>query len=107
MTIFKIETFVNDKGQVIQAKLPVDDPVTMFVGSGALNIQQGGQVTQQVPFQFEIPGETIIEAFQNFDVAFESGRAKAEADVRKHIEAERRKILLAGAMNGHGRGVVG
>ena len=96
--IYRIETYVNDAGQAITAKYPMEGD-TQFVAQALLNFNAGGQ-QGQLPFTFEVPGETIEEAFGNFDLALESGKVKAEVDLRRQIAESQRKVIAVPGMNG-------
>jgi hypothetical protein len=94
--IFKIETYANDQGAVIQAKYGCEiapfggEPKLsppIFISGGFLQFHTP-QGPGQFPFQFEIPGVNVGEAFANYPAAFEAAKQKAAVDFRQQYAAE-------------------
>jgi hypothetical protein len=50
----------------------------------------------QIPFEFDIAGDTPEQAFAAYDVAGEAGAHIAEVDARAEIAKARRRVVIAG-----------
>jgi hypothetical protein len=96
--IYEQRQYVNDEGVSINGMEPVADlasngpglerPVTKYFAIGAIQVQDARSgATGQLQFRFEIPGDTIAQAFANFPEAFKTATEKAEADVAKQTAA--------------------
>lgn len=105
--IFEQRTFVDGAGRTIHGKYAVDEAESapLFFAACVMNMPlPGGQVAQS-QFQFEIPGATVAEAFENFQAALDQAKVKAEAQMREQLAGP--KIIVPNSMppkvNGAGR----
>jgi hypothetical protein len=96
MQIFKHETYADDNERIVHAKMPLDDEAPRFFGVG--HVPTGTDEFGQ--FEFVIPGETVEEAFANYDDALALGTQEAEKQVaaRKAKERSKPKIIQAAHM---------
>lgn len=109
MKISLEQTFVGDNGVRILCQTEVDDPTSIaFAGQAALQFPhpRTGQMTQS-PFMFPIPGDTVHEAFANYQTALDGAMERAKADLQNQIDAENYKLMIAKDIplmrNGHKR----
>jgi len=103
-TVFRLDTFINEKGQAITAKyaLPPDGqfgvPVLYEFTTVYRHMLPTPQGAMPIDVDVVIPGETPQQAFANFEKAV---REQAPELVRKRVEelkaAYQRATLAAGA----------
>lgn len=109
--IFEQKCFVNERGESINGRYAmvgllgnIDDMKTLpgpaFFAVAILNMPLPGGQTAQTQFQFDIPGATPEEAFENLPAAMEAGRVKAEAELRRQISGQ--NLIVPGGVPGPG-----
>jgi hypothetical protein len=101
MIIHRTEIFTSEEGQIIIGQMPVGEGSPKFQAEAQLNFMDGGRPLQ-FPFKFEIPGNSVEEAFANFPTAIASATEKAKVDLdqlkkQAKQEATRRKLLVGSA----------
>jgi hypothetical protein len=115
-TFYQQRQWLDSAGRGIFSRTPYreDGAIagdTLYFGQGSLTFA-GGPQPLVVPFEFAIPGASVAEAFANSQAAYEAGRDRTEADVRRKMEeaqrqSERQLVLPNGQMipksNGHPR----
>lgn len=85
--ICKHETYANDEGHVVQAKVPISTfERSQFFGVGIHQID----AEHAAHFEFEVQGENIEEAFANWQAAHDAKLAIVKAE----IAADKRKAAL-------------
>lgn len=106
--IYELRTYVDDQGRQITGKWPYDSRppyVPIFTASCVLQFTLNGQPAQ-FPFVIEMTGaRTPAEAFEMFPLAFEQGKAKAEADLKAQVAAQNLAAQKARLLDGIANGV--
>jgi hypothetical protein len=95
--IYLQQSYVNSKGVIVHAlqavgPVPEGEPVTKFMAVAQSFVALAGMPSPcPIQFQFQIPGNTIEEAFANLPEAFK----KAEGEAQIQARSEHRKRQLA------------
>lgn len=102
LQIFRVDTYVDNRGRTILAKTQQPDSGMLlfagksdFIGNSVAAVQVQDPrtrqvVVQQMQFQFPIPAESIHQAFAQFDTHQEPG-------FHKHMEAVKIASIKQGA----------
>ena len=83
--ILKIDTYVDDEtGRQIAVGMEINNPIDPkvdYIGTAMLDTQMG-----QVPIQFKIEAESIVDAFDKYE---EAGKARVAEIEKEQAEASR------------------
>jgi hypothetical protein len=81
--LYRLEQFGDEKGNALTRRTPEPPAIGrvefIATGTGAIDTMYG---PRQIQFNFEIPAETIEEAFAGIQDAFEAARLKCQNEVR-------------------------
>lgn len=109
MPIREQRTFVDEKGNTVHELRPLDPDVPQKSSYFAIGpIVINGQQTQD-QFRFDIAADSLAEAFERLEHAFQLGRAARIAELNAQFKAlaeqQRRQIVLPNGQklppNGH------
>ena len=113
MSIWRKQSFVNEKGQEIVESTPVDEAampvnpssspdldvkpaIPRFHSVGILQLQMPDGRMMQQQFHFAVPGDTLGEAFENLPVAMAEASQRVQADVARQQQQQAHQIVLPG-----------
>jgi hypothetical protein len=114
--IYKREEYVEENPEDkkfpvkhIDVATPIDGNRRRFVGEVALGVQTPLGI-QQIPITFEIPADTVEQAFQRFEQyaapKVEEARRQIEEEFRKIRKEATSRIVRPGDLNLRGQGNV-
>ena len=106
MVLYNVKTWIHNLGTpVIQEHVPTlvrdagDRPLpNRYFSSGVIPYQihddKGNTMPAQHPFTFEIPADSIEEAFELHAIEFDGAKERAKQQLKQQFEAQKRQLLL-------------
>ena len=103
MEIFKVESFTDNQGKTLDVFIRVNEamePVSVarIVGHASFQIKQrmpdGREINQMIPVDFDIPTDSLQEAFLAFEEAAKSAAKEVGDQIKKSHEEHEKKVRI-------------